>query len=101
MKVADKNHDEKISKAELMFAMQSWYGYTHLDENFAHLFEAYDTDHNQHLDATELQGLLTELNDRRPVDLETAKAVIANADVMGDGRIGKFELLGAVGLWYV
>lgn len=101
MKVADKNHDEMISKSELLLAMQSWYGYTHMENEYSELFEKYDVDHNGHLDVNELTELLTALNDGKRVDPAEAQQVLQYADVMGDGSIGRYELLGAVGIWFI
>jgi uncharacterized membrane protein YidH (DUF202 family) len=101
MKIADKDKDAKISREELYYAMQSWYGYTHLSAEFGQLFEKYDVDQSNNLDAVELQNMLTELNAKIPVPLSQAEQVLKNADVLGDGKVGRFELLGAVGSWYV
>jgi Ca2+-binding EF-hand superfamily protein len=101
MKVADKDSDAKISREELHYAMKAWHGYTHLTANFSQLFDKYDADKSNDLDAGELQKLLTELNEGTDVPLSDAEEVLKSADVMGDGKIGRYELLGAVGLWYV
>jgi len=101
MKVADKNHDNLISGAELTVAMKSWEGYTHMSSEFSHMFEQFDADHNGSLDLTEFQELLTSLNGGKEVSMAQAQEVIQHADVMGDGKIGRFELEGAVGSWYM
>merc|ERR1711963_880217 len=67
LNVADKNEDDKISKSELLYAMQAWYGYTHMSKEFSDLFEKFDKDGNGYLDPHEFAELLTQLNDGKPV----------------------------------
>lgn len=101
MSICDKDMDKMISEKELQYAMMSWHGYTHLKTELAQLFEKYDEDQSDDLDVSELQNLLTELNDGINVPEHQAEEVLQVADALRDGKIGRYELLGAVGTWYV
>jgi len=100
MKIADKDADSKISEEELLVAVQAWHGYVYMPEYLRDLFTEFDQDHNGQLDVGELQSLLSAVHGRH-VPLLEAQGVLEIADVIGDGKIGRYELLGALGAWYV
>mmetsp|Transcript_40133 Transcript_40133/g.92212 ORF Transcript_40133/g.92212 Transcript_40133/m.92212 type:complete len:443 (+) Transcript_40133:70-1398(+) len=100
MKVADKDGNGKISRQELLVALQAWHGYINLPPEMGKLFAEFDKNEDEHLDFQELKSLLTRVNERSVSDLETQQ-VMEVADLLSDGKIGKYEFLGALGAWYV
>lgn len=100
MKVADHTRDNRISKIELVVALQAWHGYVNLPAELQNLFAEFDKDSSNYLDIWELRALLTKINER-DVSMMEAKEVMEVADIVADGQLGKYELLGAVGAWYV
>jgi len=100
MKVADKDGNGKISRQELLVALQAWHGYINLPPDMVKLFAEFDLNKDEHLDFQELKLLLTKVNERSVSDLETQQ-VMEVADLLSDGKIGKYEFLGALGAWYV
>jgi Ca2+-binding EF-hand superfamily protein len=99
-KIADQNGDDRISLQEMVHAIRAWHGYVHISEEYADLFDAYSMD-GEGLTLEELRSLLTALNDGAEVSEADAADVLEHADVLGDGVIQRFELLGAIGTWYV
>lgn len=81
--------------------MEAWHGYLHMPQVLKDLFSDFDIDGSGDLDVWELQGLLTKINGGVPVSEHEAREVLETADKLSDGRIGMYELLGAVGTWYV
>jgi hypothetical protein len=84
----------------MVHAIRAWHGYVHISEEYADLFDAYSMD-GEGLTLEELRSLLTALNDGAEVSEADAADVLEHADVLGDGVIQRFELLGAIGTWYV
>jgi len=100
IKVADRDLNEKINKQELLVAVQAWHGYKCLPDEFQAMFDEFDADGDSYLDVSELANLLTKVT-RHPVSLREANDVMEVADILSDGKLGKYELHGALGAWYV
>lgn len=100
IKVADRDRSGTISREELLIAVQAWYGYTCLPESFSKMFHEFDKDGDSHLDVEELQNFLAGAT-RHPVSYREAHDVMEVAAILSDGKIGKYELHGALGAWYV
>ena len=67
---------------------------------FKDLFDDFDTEKTGSLSEAQLQQLLTKVNSGRDVPAEDVRFVMETADVLSDGRIGKYEVIGAIGAWY-
>mmetsp|Transcript_68424 Transcript_68424/g.143015 ORF Transcript_68424/g.143015 Transcript_68424/m.143015 type:complete len:485 (-) Transcript_68424:128-1582(-) len=100
IKVADRDNNGVISRPELLIAVQAWHGYSNLPDEFKRLFDEFDKDGDSYLDLSELQALLSQVT-RHTVSKREAQDVMDVADILSDGKIGRYELHGALGAWYV
>jgi len=87
----------------LRYALRAWYGRRNLPSDVARLLATRDLGNNgggRQVDPTRLRSLLQELN--RPEDVGDAEVdmVMREADILGDGRIGRAELMRAISAWY-
>mmetsp|Transcript_107651 Transcript_107651/g.299906 ORF Transcript_107651/g.299906 Transcript_107651/m.299906 type:complete len:393 (+) Transcript_107651:54-1232(+) len=100
MQIADKDKNSRLSKDELLMALQCWNGYLHMPVELKDLFAEYDVNRNGYLDLKELRALLSRVAGEDVSERE-AQEVMETADLLNDGRLGRYEFLGAVGSWYI
>lgn len=100
MQIADKDRNSRLSKGELLAALQAWNGYLHMPAELKDLFTECDVNNNGYLDLKELQTFLSRIAGEQVSERE-ATEVMETADLLSDGRLGRYELLGAVGSWYI
>lgn len=100
MHIADKDKNARLSKDELLTALQCWNGYVQMPAELKELFAEFDSNNNGYLDLKELRALLSRVAGDEVSERE-AQEVMEMADVLGDGRLGRYEFLGAVGSWYI
>jgi Ca2+-binding EF-hand superfamily protein len=93
-------HTDKMRKKEVLTAMKSWYGYQNLPTELVQAFDEYDINKDGFLEASEFKLFLTSCCGGQVTEFE-AQEIIETADLLSDGKIGKYELLGAVGAWYI
>lgn len=100
MVLCDKSKDGAIDKSEFLSTVMLWNAYVQTLPDMEALMNKYDADHSGKLDATELKKLLTDLNDGIAVDDDEVSWVLKNADLLGDGKIGRLELEKAIAVWF-
>ncbi|CAK9076675.1 Calmodulin-like protein 11 [Durusdinium trenchii] len=102
MRTIGHKNKEKITRAQLTQAIESWTLYLQEfgsdDSAGKVLFEKYDKSKTGKLDHEELKSLLIDLAGR-DVSQEDVDWIMAKADVLGDGMIAKIELSQAIALW--
>jgi Ca2+-binding EF-hand superfamily protein len=99
--ITDKDANGRISLEELAFAMRAWHCYCNLDSSILHLFTGFDADCSGLINESLLQALVIEINDGMPVPEAEVAHIIRRADMLGDGRISRSDLLGAIAAWYI
>merc|ERR1719235_2207418 len=101
-KVGDVNKDGLIQQNEVLHVLQSWGTYEGLSAELRDVFARHASPDGA-LDAEALRQLLTELNAGEEVPEATARAILGHADtgIVGDQRLRRMELLGAVASWHV
>lgn len=100
MQIADKDKNARLSKDELLTALQCWNGYVQMPAEWRELFAEFDVNKNGYLDLAELRALLSRVAGEEVSERE-AQEVMETADLLSDGRLGRYEFLGAVGSWYI
>mmetsp|Transcript_46520 Transcript_46520/g.81919 ORF Transcript_46520/g.81919 Transcript_46520/m.81919 type:complete len:217 (-) Transcript_46520:198-848(-) len=100
LKVADQSGDGSLSFSELEFALKSWNVYLRQKDKMGDAFDTYDKSRNGELSQEEMKAYLTDLNNKYPVSDEEVEWVMQEADVFGDGKIRKVEMVMATSAWY-
>lgn len=93
--------DGKISKDELISAVNTWQCYLEKSDETRVLLEKYDISRTGQINTGELGPLLMELNDGLAVPDDVLRWVWEQADVSGDGALNHMELMRAIAAWYV
>jgi len=97
---ADRNHDDCIDFSELPLVQAAVESYLGTGKTIRKIFEKHDLNRDGVLEHTELQNLLTELNDFLPVPDEEVEWVMNSTETVFRERLAKAELLNAINLWY-
>lgn len=100
LRIADLDADDKISADELVFALRAWQGYVKMPKSIQDLFSSFDADSSGFLEPDEFRRFLSSVGGREVSALESHEILVV-ADKLSDGKIGKYELLGAIGAWYI
>jgi len=100
LQVADRDNNAKISKSEFRTLLQCWHGYHYMPPELKNAFTECDQDGNGLLDLHQLQAFLTRVSGSR-VSHHEAKDIMEQADVNKDGKLGLYEVSGAIGSWYI
>lgn len=100
LQISSKRGHRKIRKEELFAAMRSWEGYRSLPDDLMKMFNEFDVNGDGFLEITEFQNFLTRYAGHSVSKIE-AEEVLQTADLLSDGKLGRYELLGAVGAWYI
>mmetsp|Transcript_12722 Transcript_12722/g.37035 ORF Transcript_12722/g.37035 Transcript_12722/m.37035 type:complete len:195 (+) Transcript_12722:52-636(+) len=96
----DKSHDGGINKNEIEGVLMSFHCYMRHKPQADELFQKYDKSGSGALEQDELKAMMTELNDGLPVTAEEVRFVLSEADLLGDGKIERPEVVRAVTIWY-
>eukprot|EP00747_Dinoflagellata_sp_TGD_P061368 gnl/TRDRNA2_/TRDRNA2_152476_c0_seq6.p1 gnl/TRDRNA2_/TRDRNA2_152476_c0~~gnl/TRDRNA2_/TRDRNA2_152476_c0_seq6.p1 ORF type:complete len:228 (-),score=69.20 gnl/TRDRNA2_/TRDRNA2_152476_c0_seq6:178-861(-) len=99
--LCDKSGDGKISKNELLGAMQAWFAYIEKYDEVEALMGKYDLSKTGVINHGELKPLLKEMNGGKDIPEDVLKWVWKQADLSGDGCLNRLELMRAVAAWYV
>jgi len=100
LQIADRNHNDKISKYEFRGLLRCWHGYRYMPPELKNAFTECSQDSNGLLDLHELQAFLTKVSGASISHHET-KDIMDQADVNKDGKLGLYEVSGALGSWYI
>jgi len=100
LKIADRDDNTKISKSEFRMLLRFWHGYHYMPPEFKNAFTECAGDGNGHLGLNELQAFLTRVSGLC-VSHHEAKDIMEQADVNKDGKLGLYEVSGAIGSWYI
>lgn len=98
--IADMDTDGKVSKDELKIFQGSLNNYLQVRKKLRPLFKRHDKNQNALLDRSELQSLLTELNDGIPVPKADVDFVLSHAGKTSAGNIVQPEIEQAINFWY-
>jgi len=108
MRLADRDKDGLIELKDLQAAMLSWHGYRSLRRDAYRAFAEFDMSEDDNgICAPALHALLEDLNgvdeegNNNCVRTEERDRVVSQAKALGDGEVGRMELLRAIGAWYV
>lgn len=96
----DRCSNGSIDRSELKQAIISWRNYTKMRESMQEALEKHDASKSGTLNKEELKAYLTTLNKGLPVEDTEVDAVMAKADVLGNGVITTPELMMATCQWY-
>jgi len=100
MKVADAGGDDCINYNELDSALACWMTYVDHRQELEEKMDAYDSRKAGTLSRDDVKAYLTDLNGGIAVADEEVDMVMSEADVTGDGFIGRIELQRATAFWY-
>ncbi|XP_064647573.1 calmodulin-like protein 5 [Lineus longissimus] len=89
--LADENSDNRISKEEFLSALA---GVTKQDQ-YAYMFRSFDLDHDGKITAHELLKAMKQKETKET--LQSAKKLIAQLDVNGDGKLDPEEFAKKIG----
>lgn len=103
MKIADKNHDQRISQEEVMFALRTWYAFNHMPKSVGHALGKYGFGGGPLPSTQAMQRFLLTLNEQQPVSEEEAAFVRAVAAHLSgsEGYVSLEHLRQAVAAWYL
>lgn len=103
MSMADESKTGYLTLDEISGAIKCWRSYQEpaTQAKIKTTFDTYDTDKTGKLDKEQLKKLLSDLNDRLPVEDAEVDWVLQHADVLGDGQIQKIELTQAIAYWWI
>mmetsp|Transcript_2256 Transcript_2256/g.4194 ORF Transcript_2256/g.4194 Transcript_2256/m.4194 type:complete len:201 (-) Transcript_2256:33-635(-) len=97
----DTSADGAINVQEMQMLLMVWNTYQRQLPEIEALMETYDEDRSGRLEREELEKMLTQLNDGRPVKKWDVDFVVKEAGLLaGDGTIGKPEVKRAIRAWY-
>jgi len=99
--LCDREHNGKISCEEVLGATTTWCAYMEKGAETHALLQKHDLSGTGKINHGELRPLLAELNDGSDVPDDVLKWVWEQADLIGDGCLGQFELTRAIAAWYV
>jgi Ca2+-binding EF-hand superfamily protein len=98
--VADSEGGQALTVDEIALAIKTWNIYCKHREKMEAAMAKFDKSGTGKLNQQELKEYLTDLNDGVAVSDEEAKWVLEEADLLGDGQVGKVELVMATSAWY-
>mmetsp|Transcript_67468 Transcript_67468/g.135466 ORF Transcript_67468/g.135466 Transcript_67468/m.135466 type:complete len:303 (-) Transcript_67468:67-975(-) len=103
MKIADADHDQRISQEEVMFALRTWYAFNHMPSSVGHAFAKYGFSGGPMPSLESFRKLLLSLNEHQPVDEAEATFVRAVAVQLSgsETRVTLEQLRQAVATWYL
>eukprot|EP00420_Gonyaulax_spinifera_P032983 CAMPEP_0197891248 /NCGR_PEP_ID=MMETSP1439-20131203/27773_1 /TAXON_ID=66791 /ORGANISM="Gonyaulax spinifera, Strain CCMP409" /LENGTH=196 /DNA_ID=CAMNT_0043511333 /DNA_START=80 /DNA_END=670 /DNA_ORIENTATION=- len=96
----DRSNEGGINKDEVEGVLMSFHCYIKHRAMAEEYLVKYDSSKTGALTREELKALLTDLNDGLPVNEEGVDFVLKEADLLGDGKIEKPEIVRAVTMWY-
>lgn len=105
MAVADKNHDDRISQDEILFALQAWYSFNYMpfevNANLGRKSISADGSPMPSIEA--LQQILIDLNGFQSVDMEEVMFVRNLAFTLGatEEKVTLLQLRRAIAIWYI
>lgn len=98
--VADSEGGQALTVDEIALAIKTWNIYCKHREDMEAAMAKFDKSGTGKLNQQELKEYLTDLNDGVAVSDAEAKWVLEEADLLGDGQVGKAELVMATSAWY-
>jgi len=103
MKIADTNHDQRISQDEVMFALRTWYAFTHMPPSVGHAFTKCGFHGGAMPSVEAFQQLLLTVNEYQPVSTGEAAFVFRTAAHLSGSNsdVTLEQLRQAVAAWYL
>eukprot|EP00927_Polykrikos_kofoidii_P049296 TRINITY_DN43373_c0_g1_i1.p1 TRINITY_DN43373_c0_g1~~TRINITY_DN43373_c0_g1_i1.p1 ORF type:complete len:236 (-),score=43.02 TRINITY_DN43373_c0_g1_i1:303-971(-) len=99
MLVCGRDDSAEIGKDEVMKAVHTWDDIVQQGPKVKSLIAKYDKDFDGQIGASELQALVTEVNEGIPVADEELRWFMDIGDTSGDGQLDPEELTRAVAAW--
>mmetsp|Transcript_56198 Transcript_56198/g.176095 ORF Transcript_56198/g.176095 Transcript_56198/m.176095 type:complete len:199 (-) Transcript_56198:89-685(-) len=96
----DRSGQGGISRLEVEGMLVSFHCYMNNKAEADKYMAKYDTSKTGSLSRSELKALMIDLNGGEAVSEEEVDFVLNQADLLGDGRIAKPEIVRAVTMWY-
>lgn len=100
MRMCDQAKDGVIDRGEVLFAVELWHKHLKAWPAIEPVFDKYDANQDGRLTKDQLRQVLLELNDGVEIDNRDIDWILKEADLLGDGYIGKLEMEHALSLWY-
>jgi hypothetical protein len=105
MAVADKDHDQCISKKEVLYGLQAWYAFNYMPIEVNLVLKKYrvSPDGVKMPSIEMLRDLLSDLNGFVDVDIEEVNVVRRIACTLGatDDKVTSEKLRRAIAVWYI
>jgi hypothetical protein len=91
----------EVHRRDIAFALMSWHGYRLMVRNFVHLFSPFDVKASNTFSDEDAEAIMMELNGGIPVSPLEARRVSDLADQMDRGTVRRFDIMAAIGTWYM
>lgn len=92
--------DDSLAVDEIEYAMKAWGVYTSKRSIMEERLQSFDVNGTGNLSKDELKRYLESLNENQEVTDAEVDWVMTEADIFGDGKITKPELVMATAAWY-
>eukprot|EP01006_Ploeotia_vitrea_P056171 TRINITY_DN68072_c8_g5_i1.p1 TRINITY_DN68072_c8_g5~~TRINITY_DN68072_c8_g5_i1.p1 ORF type:complete len:194 (+),score=18.24 TRINITY_DN68072_c8_g5_i1:39-620(+) len=100
---SDGSLNGKVNRKEVKEGIKAWKSFRDNRSEIDAIFNKYDVSHSGSLNESELQAVLTDLNDGERPTTEEVQWVLRKADQadgVTNGGVDKTELTAAISLWY-